>query len=197
MTTPPPPPGDPSIRRALMARLSATHAREPDTAFVEELGLCRGRVRVDLAVVNGSMHGYEIKSDRDSLRRLAAQAALYGQVLDKATLVVGLRHVEDAVALVPTWWEVQVVGGTDETPSLKRVRVGRRNPGRDPRALVELLWLDDAMTLLDARGGTRGYRGQPRRVVWDRVCEVYTVDEIARVVRARLKARPGTRGAQR
>lgn len=180
-----------------MARLSATHAREPDTAFVEELGLCRGRVRVDLAVVNGIMHGYEIKSDRDSLRRLAAQAALYGQVLDKATLVVGLRHVEDAVALVPTWWEVQVVGGTDEAPSLKRVRAGRRNPGRDPRALVELLWLDDAMTLLDARGGTRGYRGQPRRLVWDRVCEVYTVDEIARVVRARLKARPGTRGAQR
>ena len=35
---------------------------------VEELGVCRGRVRVDVAVVNGTLHGYEIKSDRDSLR---------------------------------------------------------------------------------------------------------------------------------
>lgn len=183
------PPSDPDIRVALLQRLRATHARQEDTAYIEELGLCRGRVRVDVAVVNGILHGYEIKSDRDSLRRLAGQVDLYGRVLDKATLVVGVGHVDDAVALLPAWWEVQVVQGSADRPQLKRLRAGRKNPSRDARALVELLWSQEALGLVEARGGARGYRGRPRREVWDRVCELYRVEEIAVVVRAALKAR--------
>jgi hypothetical protein len=183
------PPGDGEIRAALLRRLMAAHKREADTAFIEELGLCRGRVRVDVAVVNGSLHGYEIKSDRDSLRRLAGQVDLYGQVLDRAALVVGRRHAEEALGLLPAWWEVQVVDGDSESVRVKQVRRGRKNPTRSARALVELLWLDDAMAMLEARGGARGYRGSPRRIVWDRVCALYSVDEIAQAVRVQLKAR--------
>lgn len=182
-------PSDPDIRVALLQRLRAAHARQDDTVVIEELGLCRGRVRVDVAVVNGILHGFEIKSDRDSLRRLAGQVDVYGRVLDKATLVVGAGHVDDAVALLPAWWEVQVVHGTAERPRLTRLRAGRKNPAREARALVELLWSTDALALLDARGGARGYRGRPRRDLWDRVCEVYQVEEIATAVRAALKAR--------
>lgn len=182
-------PSDPDIRVALLQRLRAAHARQQDTAFIEELGLCRGRVRVDVAVVNGILHGFEIKSDRDSLRRLAGQVDLYGRVLDKATLVVGASHVDDAVTLLPAWWEVQVVHGSADRPQLTRLRPGRKNPTREARALVELLWSHDALALVEARGGARGYRGRPRREVWDRVCELYKVEEIAAAVREALKAR--------
>jgi hypothetical protein len=167
------------------------HRSDADVVYLEELGLCRGQVRVDVAVVNGSIHGYEIKSDRDSLRRLAGQVALYGRVLDRASIVVGPRHVEDAHAAVPAWWEIRVVEQQPTRLHLKRLRAGRKNPARDARALVELLWLDDALALLDARGGLRGYRSRPRREVWDRVCELYEVDEIAAAVRHQLKARSG------
>ena len=34
-----------------------------------------------MTLVSGTLHGYEIKSDRDSLRRLARQVALYSAVL--------------------------------------------------------------------------------------------------------------------
>ena len=67
---------DAEIRPALRERLIRRHANEADTVLIEELGLRRGKVRVDLTVVNGSLHGFEIKSDRDSLRRLAAQVDL-------------------------------------------------------------------------------------------------------------------------
>jgi len=87
---------DSDIRTALLDRLQQRHQAEPDVAFLEELGLCRGQVFVDVTVVNGALHGYEIKSDRDSLRRLAGQVAFYGRVLDRATLVVGTRHLADA-----------------------------------------------------------------------------------------------------
>jgi len=36
-----------------------------------------GASRIDRAVVNGSVHGYEIKSETDDLTRLPAQARAY------------------------------------------------------------------------------------------------------------------------
>lgn len=189
-------PGDREIRSVLLEVLHAAHANDDDVALLEELGLCRGEVRVDVTVVNGSLHGYEIKSDRDSLRRLARQVALYSAVLDRATLVVGERHMRDAVELVPSWWEVLLARVTPAGLTLTQLRPGQVNENRDGRALVELLWLDDALELLAARNAARGFGRKPRRIVWNRVCELYAVDEIAAAVRARLKARPARRVAR-
>lgn len=108
-------PGDREIRDALLAILRESHAGDDDVALLEELGLCRGEVRVDVTLVNGTLHGYEIKSDRDSLRRLVRQVALYSAVLDRATLVVGERHLLDAANVVPSWWERAEVVGTFRT----------------------------------------------------------------------------------
>jgi hypothetical protein len=175
--------GDADIRPALRSNLLNKHADQPNTAIFEELGICRGRVRVDVAVVNGTLHGYEIKSDRDSLRRLDIQADFYGKVLDRATLVVGEHHLSDALDLLPAWWGVLLIHPTAS------VRHGRKNPRKDPRSLVEFLWLEDALALLEKRNIARGVRGKPRRFAWDRICEHFSVDEIAAAVRARLKTR--------
>lgn len=188
--------GDADIRPALRARLQAKHADTKDSVVLEELGLCRGRVRVDLAVVNGLLHGFEIKSDRDTLRRLGGQVDVYSKVFDRTTIVVGERHVADTLAVVPDWWGVLRIDAAPSRPRFRAIRRGRKNPGRDPRALVELLWLDEAIELLARRGAARGVRGKPRRIVWDRVCEHFSVDEIAAAVRTRLKARAALRVAR-
>ena len=92
--------------------------------------------------------------------------------------MVGVLHVQ------PT------AGGLTSRPSAahERTREGI------PRALVELLWLNDAITLLEERNCARGVRGKPRRIVWDWVCEHFGVDEIAAFVRAKLKARVANQG---
>lgn len=180
---------DPDIRAVLKTRLQTKHALEPDTVVVEELGLCQGQVRVDMAVVNGVLHGYEIKSDCDTLRRLPNQVVAYGKVLDRATLVVGARHLDEALGQVPTWWGVMKAEATAKGLRLKEVRPGRKNPSRDPRMLAELLWRDEALALLEERGAVRGLMTKPRQLAWDRVAEVYDVNEIGDAVRARLKAR--------
>lgn len=180
---------DAEIRPALRAHLRAAYLHDPSTVLVEELGLCRGQVRVDLAVVNGILHGYEIKSDRDSLRRLGGQVDFYGRVLDRATLVVGTRHHDEVLDLVPEWWGVLLAQSRPQGLRLKTVRRGRKNPSRDPRALAELLWLDDALSLLEQRDAARGVRGKPRRPVLDKVCDRFKVEEIAAAVRSHLKAR--------
>ena len=189
-------PGDREIRDALLATLHESHASGDDVALLEELGLCRGKVRVDVTLVNGSLHGYEIKSDRDSLRRLARQVVFYSAVLDRATLVVGERHVRDAIDVVPGWWEILLANVTPTDLVLTQLRPGQINENRDRRALVELLWLDDALSLLATRTAVRGFRSKSRRDVWNRVCEIYDVDEIAAAVRERLKARQARRSAR-
>ena len=93
--------GDSDIRAVLRSRLFLKHPDEADTVVIEELGLCRGQVRVDVAVVNGLLHGYEIKSDRDSLCRLGVQVEVYGKVFDQATLVVGDRHMVNQIQRIP------------------------------------------------------------------------------------------------
>ena len=181
--------GDSEIRSVLRSRLSQKHGDETGTVFIEELGLCRGQVRVDLSVVNGLLHGYEIKSDRDSLRRLSTQVELYGKVFDRATLVVGNRHLTEVLDVLPIWWGILLVHQSAHGLRFKTVRRPRSNSNRDPRALVELLWLNDAIALLEARHAARGFRGKPRWIVWDRVCELYGINEIAKTVRVHLKAR--------
>lgn len=188
-------PLDADVRPVLRARVREAHARDPETVVFDELGVCRGQVRIDLAVVNGEFHGFEIKSDRDSLRRIERQVAVYNKVLDRATLVVGDRYLDAAAACVPSWWGILRIGGPATAPRLSPVRKGRRNPSRDAYALVELLWLEHAIALLAARQLDRGIRGKPRRVVWDRVCEHLTIDEISSAVRAHLKETAGRRGS--
>ena len=181
--------GDPVIRPAIQSRLFEVHSHEPDTVFIEELGLCRGQVRIDIAVVNGLLHGYEIKSDRDSLRRLSAKVDFYGKVLDQATLVVGDRFLAEVPDIVPTWWGVLHVHATSDGLQFRTVRRPQLNTQRDARALVELLWFDQAMALLEEHNLARGVRSKARRIVWNRVCDHFSVDEIAAAVRTRLKAR--------
>ena len=182
-------PSDKTIRPVLRSHLLQIHRNEPDTVIIDELGLRCGKVRLDVAVVNGFFHGYEIKSDRDSLRRLSDQANVYNQVLDRATIVVGDRHIEEAIKIIPRWWEVLRFKTKANEPSFEIIRSGHENSGRDPRTLVELLWLDDAMALLQKHGATRGLKGKPRRFVWDRICAEFDVLEIADAVRHRIKAR--------
>ncbi|MBS0155843.1 MAG: sce7726 family protein [Nitrospira sp.] len=182
--------GDSEIRSVLRSQLSKKYAHTSHTVLIEELGLRRGQVRVDLSVVNGLLHGYEIKSDRDSLRRLNGQVELYGKVFDRATLVVGQRHLAEAIDNVPHWWGILLVCQSAKGLRLKTVRHPRDNPKKDPRTLVELLWLDDALAMLEERNAARGFRGKARWMVWNRICELCSLDEIAKAVRTNLKARP-------
>ena len=92
------------IRDALRTRLLGQYGPGSGAVMVGELGLCQGRARIDLAVVGAELHGYEIKSPADSLRRLGDQAALYGRVFDRLTLVCGRRHVVPALEMLPSWW---------------------------------------------------------------------------------------------
>ncbi len=99
---------DPDIRRVLRKYLRTLLVDDPAALLVEELGICCGAVRVDIAVVTAALKGFEIKSDQDTLKRLSSQAAMYNKVFDTLTIVTGERHLKRIVNMVPRWWGILV-----------------------------------------------------------------------------------------
>src|SRR3954469_3371326 len=94
---------DLEIRAALHKKKLGVFHNAPNTIVVDELGLSHAKARIDVAVINGCVHGYEIKSSLDTLERLPAQLDLYVQCLEKLTLVCAPRHIERVEAMSPSW----------------------------------------------------------------------------------------------
>ena len=51
---------DVEIRKSLHSHLECINRRIKDTIIIDELDLCSGLTRIDVAVVNSTIHGYEI-----------------------------------------------------------------------------------------------------------------------------------------
>lgn len=187
---------DIDVRQALHATELAEFHNDNNSLVVEELGLCRSTVRVDVAVVNGALHGYEIKSDRDTLVRLPNQIHYYNKGLDFATLVVGRGHREKAEKILPDWWGVIEAVETDRHVALNRVRPAERNPQPDPYYVVQLLWKNEALAILETLSLSKGLKSKPKQIIWDILADNLSPDHLGRVVRQTLKSRTGWRSGQ-
>ena len=185
---------DADVRSALRATVLARHLRDPDTLVLDELGLEQGAVRVDLAVINGRIHGFEIKSDADTLDRLPAQAEVYSRVLDRVTLVVGHRHVRDARRLIPRWWGISIAEQDDSARvRFRNARPDQANPAIDLTSVAALLWRDEALALLEQRGRARGLASKPRRDLYRALVEAVPPTVLRRSVRTALRSRTAWR----
>jgi hypothetical protein len=181
---------DVDIRRSLHAEVRRRHESEPGTLILDELALCQGEARVDVAVVNGRLHGYEIKSACDTLERLPKQKDVYGRALDFVTVVTTANHAKAVRACVPPWWGIWAASATPfGTVSLKQTRAPRQNPEVDALALAQLLWRDEALAHLRRMGLARGLERKPRATLWAKLVCVLPVPELAVVVRDCLKGR--------
>jgi hypothetical protein len=184
------------IRRALRKHLGFVFEQDPTALILEELGVCRGTVRVDMAVVTGTLKGFEIKSDQDTLKRLPVQASAYNKVFDTLTIVVGARHLQAIASVVPPWWGILVLDDRlGNEASLQFLRPESLNPDLDGFALVQLLWRDEALALLQAKGLGAGLKSKPRRYLWEALAENLALSDLREVVRTQLKARQGWRSA--
>jgi len=187
---------DGDVRDALHDFLVHHHSAELDqTRFVDELDLC-GEVRVDVAVINGHLAAYELKSERDTLRRLPTQVETYSRVFDWATLVVAERHLDHARPLLPEWWGVMVATGAHDRVALVPDKEPAENPSVSPHHLVRLLWRDEVLSALEHRGLDRGVRSKPRVAMWTRLADSVPLAELRMIVRECLKRREGWRSAR-
>src|ERR1700712_5787390 len=104
---------------------------DPDVVLVPEYPVGWGAARVDLLALNGSIHGYEIKSPRDTLARLPRQVDHYNASLEFVTLVVADCHLSKALKVIPRWWGVISVGTGGDEVALTTLRAPMANPEGD------------------------------------------------------------------
>lgn len=176
---------DVDIREGLSRKLRKEFRGDP---LRNELGICLGETRVDLVVVNCALHGYEIKSARDRLDRLPRQVEIYSRVLDYCTLVIETRVVDRALSAVPPWWGIsEAYALADGQVGFRTVRVAAKNQTVDAFSLCQLLWRDEAASLLEVRG-EHVRRRETRWNLWDRLAEI-PLQELQELVRTTLKRR--------
>ncbi len=189
---------DKQIRRQLKRDLISVYSGDPDTIILEELGLRHGYCRIDLAVVNGSLHGFEIKSDRDTLSRLERQADTYNKVLDFVTLVVGERHTERASRIVPPWWGIKCAEICEQGKlQILDLRKPSENPSVDKLSVAKLLWREEGLALLEELGAADGFSSKPRRFVYSRLTEVVEINQLRSYIRDKLRSRTDWRFDER
>lgn len=182
---------DSNIRQSLRTELDKECENNPDTKIIEELGITHGAARIDIAVVNGSIHGYELKGDKDNLQRLPGQIKVYNSVLDKVTLVVGRNHLHDAIKLVPEWWGITIA----KMPTLKNkvefcpVRDPELNPNPNYEAIAALLWREEALNILEEINEASGLRSKNRSIIYKHLADVLDGKELKSIVRQHLKTR--------
>lgn len=181
---------DIDVRRAVHSKILKEHHKDPSTLIIDEFTMNLGASRADIAVINGLMHGYELKSKSDNLLRLPAQIEHYSSVMDKVTLVVSECHAELALGMIPKWWGVKIVTqGLRNGMHLQTVRTDKRNPNIDKLSLSMLLWKDELLSILKMLGQERGLKSKPRKVLWTLLAETLPTDELRSTVRETLKAR--------
>lgn len=188
---------DAQIRSMLIPYVRAQY-QQPDTLILEEFALLGGAIRADLAVLNGVSHGFEIKSDRDTLSRLPNQADAYSSIFDRVTLVSTSRHLKSAEMLIPRWWGlIEYSSPAEDEERLELIRECQPNPNLDGIAIANLLWRPEAIRLLEHLGLDHGVRSKPMEVLAERLAATVRVDKLSRHVREALRARGDWRSAAR
>lgn len=185
---------DLDIRRKFHSLVLQKHHRSTHSLVINELGLQHGKCRADIAIVNGKLTGYEIKSEFDTLGRLSHQVEAYNRIFDRVSIIVSEKHKNDALSLVPPWWGMVVCRkGARGGIHFDTFRNAQNNPEIEPVAVAQLLWKAEAVHLLLKCGEPGSITRMRRSFVYQRLVEIMPVIDLCREVRHILRHRTNWR----
>lgn len=169
---------DNGVRNLLIDELNNKYKNDPDTRIINELGINNGESRVDVAVVNGIIHGYEIKSDFDTLARLPRQMAYYNKLFQRMTIVSSRKYYQQVYELVPKWWGIKII--SHDGMRLIEKRKGRKQSAQDKDSLLRLLWKKDLEDFIDVMGYPKRMKKLKKHQlleVFSEEADVYTIQQ--------------------
>jgi hypothetical protein len=154
----------PEIKTKLTAHLQPRYSK-----FIYELGIARGDVIADVVAIGpGLLHGYEIKSDGDTLKRLPNQLKVYDRVFNEVWVVLTSKHLLKAQPLLSAHHGVILV-----SPARCEVlRPAVANPNVYKRTLVNLLWRQHSIDFLKDLGQARGFLSKRRGQINQKICSI-------------------------
>lgn len=177
------------IRSFLIDRIASAN-KSIGTVIIEELDLCLGEARIDLAIVNGKTIGIEIKSDHDTLVRLPKQIEVYSKVFDRVEIVSGSKLLNPILSSVPDWWGVATVTISNQgTLRYQRLRHCRKNSHKDPYSNAQLLWKSEMLDLLKKKSLDGKFKNKSKDILWNALVDFFPKTEVFNYVNVCLKSR--------
>lgn len=180
---------DGAIRKAIHAEIIPVLIDDSNCRIIDEMSVCSGEARIDIAVINGHLHGFEIKSEVDTLERLPGQAFAYSRIFDTVTIICGENHVEKAIREIPDWWGVYSAKLHSGNVQLTQIRSHRLNDSIDKYSLAQLLWKSELLSILNEAGIKKGISNKPCRELWSIVSDIFPTSLLQLKVREILKTR--------
>ncbi len=175
------------VRQSLRAEVLAS--APPSAEVIFEFWVPQTNERADVAVVGATMDGFEIKTERDSLKRLPRQADAYTRLFDRCHAVLAHRHVDRALEILPPWWGVLVI---EDGMTFTMLKLPKSNSSVDPETLVRLLWRDEAYGALCSLGVPPDPSAGRFRL-WELLLTLLDLDGLKRVVRDAILLRDPSR----
>jgi hypothetical protein len=177
--------GDVEIRAALHRKMFDRYKPRHDVLVIDELGLAHAKSRIDIAVINGCIHGYEIKSQKDTLTRFGVQLDTYRRTLSKLTFVCATKHITRVAAEAPEWCGIiEVRPGLRGGIHFSTLRRASRNPELEPEMLAHLLWRDEAASILAGEGVAPRELRKPRRKLYEMIADRMTPKALTHSIKA-------------
>lgn len=179
---------DAIIRNSLLGFLKE-NKQDKNSILVSEMGLDGGSAIIDIALINGAMCGYEIKSDVDTLDRLRSQIPIYEKYFQYLTIVTTDKHLKNVREYLPNWVGIMLAEEhASGTSNINSVRKPRFNKNMSKDELTKLIWKNEAQSLLYTKG-VKGISNVPRRILWERIAETTTEDQLIQEIKKFMNSR--------
>ena len=182
------------IRKALNKQLQAKFRNYPDALIIDEFVLTDARI--DIAVINCSLFGYEIKSEKDNLSRLPFQRNAYKKIFDKIYIVTCENHLDNVIEIVPSFWGIQIAKNSFNGVKIIKVRSAEQNIEIESEFIAKLLWKREALSILEDVGITKGIKSKPLYVLRKLLSANVSANRLKNYVRNKIKSRGNWRVGQ-
>lgn len=160
---------------------------------MDEVGLCQSQSIVDIAIITDTIHGIEIKSEADTLNRLAQQMDTYNKCLRYITIVTCENHLSKVLEIVPSFWGVKLVKYDNNILQIETIREEKENINVDKYSFVQLLWKDETFNILKDMNLSKGMASKTRKILWDKLADNMDTLELETLVCNTLRNRTNWR----
>jgi len=178
------------VRKAFHESVLRSAHASIDTIVLDEFGLKNGEYRADIAVLNGKMIGYEIKTDSDTLDRLFGQIIAYNEVFDNVFIVTGPKHLDKVLKTVPYWWGVYLINQDRCNGYIfNTLRRAKKNNKKESAGIAQLLWKDEVIDILTTNYAVKTRTKSTREELYDNLTERCNATTLGKIALKYLKGR--------
>lgn len=182
------------IREFVKSRIPSLIKSRSRALLIEEMEVCSGRARIDLAVIGDHLIGIELKGPKDDVARLPRQVKAYSQCFDRVVLVVHESLAQKARPLIPDWWGLVVSLQNGRQLTYEFERRPKTNPALDLDALLSLLWREEMDSLLAELLGNTPKPRATKKTIRAELLSIVTPQVLRQASLKKLRDRANWRG---